>query len=300
MINQGSRNCFANPFGKALTKSFAKVCGNLFDNCFFPAANQRSVIFIPVLLCMTMTFGSLFAGIGGFDLGLERAGMTCSWQVELNNYATRILEKHWPLVERHRDVRECGAHNLKPVDLICGGFPCQPHSFAGKRQGSNDDRDLWGEFARIIRVLEPSWVLAENVSGVLSSESGRYFGSILRDLASLGYAVQWECLPAAAVGAPHRRERIWIIAKRMVPDADCFGFQGGLHREIQRLAEMSRQPAGGSAHWANGWPVSSPKICGVADGISNRIHRLTCLGNAVVPQVVEVIGKAIMKEANHA
>src|SRR3989338_2402453 len=249
---------------------------------------------------MTITFGSLFAGIGGFDLGLERAGMKCAWQVELGDYATRILEKHWPHVTRHRDVRECGQHNLEPVDLICGGFPCQPHSFAGMRKGSDDARDLWEEFARIIRELEPRWVLAENVPGILSTESGRYFGCILRDLAALGYDVEWECIPASVVGAPHRRERIWIFAtKRMVPDADRLGCQGGLYREVQRFAEMSRQPAGGASHWADGWPVSAPKICGVADGIPDRIHQLTCLGNAVVPQVVEVIGKAIMKEAHY-
>jgi DNA (cytosine-5)-methyltransferase 1 len=249
---------------------------------------------------MTIMFGSLFAGIGGFDLGLERAGMKCAWQVELGDYATRILENHWPHVTRHRDVRECGQHNLEPVDLICGGFPCQPHSFAGMRKGSDDERDLWEEFARIIRELEPRWVLAENVPGILSTESGRYFGRILRDLAALGYDVEWECIPASVVGAPHRRERIWIFAtKRMVPDADRFGCQGSLYREVQRFAEMSRQPAGGASQWADGWPVSAPKICGVADGIPDRIHQLTCLGNAVVPQVVEVIGKAIMKEAHH-
>ncbi|MBI4374078.1 MAG: DNA (cytosine-5-)-methyltransferase, partial [Deltaproteobacteria bacterium] len=182
---------------------------------------------------MTITFGSLFAGIGGFDLGLERAGMKCAWQVELGDYATRILEKHWPHVTRHRDVRECGQHNLEPVDLICGGFPCQPHSFAGMRKGSDDARDLWEEFARIIRELEPRWVLAENVPGILSTESGRYFGCILRDLATLGYDVEWECIPASVVGAPHRRERIWIFAtKRMVPDADRLGCQGSLYREV--------------------------------------------------------------------
>jgi hypothetical protein len=95
---------------------------------------------------MTLTFGSLFAGIGGLDLGLERAGMHCAFQVEINDYATRILEKHWPTVARFRDVCGVGAHNLPAIDLLCGGFPCQPHSLAGERRGGADERDLWGEY----------------------------------------------------------------------------------------------------------------------------------------------------------
>lgn len=159
-----------------------------------------------------LTFGSLFAGIGGIDLGLERAGMRCLWQVEKDDYASKVLAKHWPHVARFRDVRDCGVGNLDTVDLIAGGFPCQPHSLAGKRQGSADDRDLWGEFARIIRELKPWWVLAENVPGLLSSENGRFFGGVLRDLAALGYDAEWYCIPAAAVGAPHRRDRVFIVA----------------------------------------------------------------------------------------
>lgn len=134
-----------------------------------------------------MKFGSLFAGIGGFDLGLEKAGMKCAWQVEIDDYATQVLQRHWPDVRRHRDIKECGRHNLEPVDLICGGFPCQPHSLAGKRKASADDRDLWGEFSRIIRELRPRYVVAENVPGLLSSEVGRFFGRVLRDLAESGY-----------------------------------------------------------------------------------------------------------------
>ena len=155
---------------------------------------------------MSLTFGSLFSGIGGLDLGLEGAGMRCAWQVEIDDYATKVLARHWPDVPRYRDVRECGAHNLTPVDLICGGFPCQPHSLAGKRQASADDRDLWGEFARIIRELEPRWVLAENVPGLRSSEAGRFFGRVLRDLAEMGYTVGWGSWEAADAGAPHHRE----------------------------------------------------------------------------------------------
>jgi DNA (cytosine-5)-methyltransferase 1 len=134
-----------------------------------------------------LTFGSLFAGIGGFDLGLERAGLVCQWQVEIDPFCRKVLEKHWPQVKRYDDVRTVGAGTLEAVDLVCGGFPCQPHSLAGRRQGSADERDLWPEFARVIRELGPRWVLAENVPGLLSIDAGRVFGNILQDLAACGY-----------------------------------------------------------------------------------------------------------------
>lgn len=159
-----------------------------------------------------MTVGSLFAGIGGFDLGFERAGFQIRWQVEIDAYCRQVLAKHWPTVERFTDVRACGRHNLATVDVLCGGFPCQPHSQVGRRQGSADERDLWPEFARLIRELEPRWVVAENVPGLLSTEAGRFFGAILGDLAACGYDAEWDCLSASAFGAPHRRDRVWIVA----------------------------------------------------------------------------------------
>ena len=191
-----------------------------------------------------LTFGSLFTGIGGIDLGLERAVMVCKWQVEIDPFATKVLEKHWPDVARFRDVREChGAgfcdvadaesageaatqqsgqlrgveqsctHCLSPVDLICGGFPCQDVSLAGKRAGLQGKRStLWSEFARLIRELRPRWVLAENVPGLYSASDGRFFGRVLRDLAESGYSAEWDSLPAAAFGAPHRRYRVFIVA----------------------------------------------------------------------------------------
>lgn len=272
-----------------------------------------------------LRFGSLFAGIGGFDLGLERAGFECAWQVEIDGYANRVLETHWPHVRRFRDVRECGARNLSAVDLICGGFPCQPHSLAGKRQGGADERDLWGEFARIIRELKPRWVLAENVPGLLSTESGRFFGRVLRDLAACGYDAEWQCIPAAAFGAPHQRERIWIVAY-----AQCgWGRQSslaldpaqgpfhpaqrekgtpGLGPSCQAMANSDRTglpfegtngsipkkpvfgPLGGKWDW---WKIE-PNVDRVVDGLPHRVDRIRCLGNSVVPQVVEWIGRQIM------
>lgn len=158
------------------------------------------------------TFGSLFAGIGGLDLGLERGGMRCAWQCEIDDYAQKVLANHWPNTPRFRDVRECGKHNLAPVDLIAGGFPCQPHSLAGERKASSDERNLWPEFYRIIRELKPRWVVAENVLGLLNSEGGAFFCGILRDLAKAGYDARWQVLSAAQFGAPHLRERVFIVA----------------------------------------------------------------------------------------
>jgi DNA (cytosine-5)-methyltransferase 1 len=156
-----------------------------------------------------MKFGSLFAGIGGIDLGLERAGMECIWQVENDEYCTRVLEKHWPEVQRFGDVRECT--NLPPVDLIAGGFPCQPHSVAGKRRGAEDDRNLWPEFIRVVRETKPRYVIAENVPGIITT----YIDTVLSDLEDAGYARVPLNLPAVAFDAPHRRERIFIVANRI-------------------------------------------------------------------------------------
>ena len=257
---------------------------------------------------MSMTFGSLFAGIGGLDLGLERAGMKCAWQVEIDDYANKVLAKHWPDVDRFRDVRECGAENLRAVDLIYGGFPCQDVSLAGKRAGLEGERTtLWSEFARIIRELKPRWVLAENVPGLLSSDGGRFFGNVLRDLAALGYVVEWDCIPAAAVGAPHRRDRVFIVAHAGVIRRHAGGAGESLSWAwLESSAPVADAAEPGLAFWqdqaglrqftatvgASQWAVE-PGVGRVASRISARVDRLRCLGNAVVPQVAEFIGRII-------
>ena len=163
-----------------------------------------------------MRFGSLFAGIGGFDLGLERAGMECAWQVEIDTFPRRILEWHWPGLYRPEDVCKVGGDNLEAVDLICGGFPCQDLSVAGNRAGLAGERSgLFYEFARIIDELTPRWVLIENVPGLLSSNGGRDMGAVLGTLAELGYGYAYRVLDAQFFGVAQRRRRVFIVG--------CFG-----------------------------------------------------------------------------
>jgi DNA (cytosine-5)-methyltransferase 1 len=159
-----------------------------------------------------ITFGSLFSGIGGFDLAFENAGMDCLWQCEIDEKARSVLKKHFDK-EIYTDVRTISRKNTKPVDLICGGFPCQDLSVAGKRKGLAGERSgLWFEFARIIDQLEPRWAVIENVPGLLSSGEGKDFEIIIRWLAERGYGVAWRVLDAQYFGVPQRRRRVFIVA----------------------------------------------------------------------------------------
>ena len=159
-----------------------------------------------------LTVGSLFAGIGGIDLGLERAGMQVRWQVENDPYCIRVLEKHWPNVKRYEDIREIKWNEVEPVSLICGGFPCQPVSVAGARKGDKDDRWLWPEFLRAIREVRPKYALVENVLGLLSIDDGRLARGVFGDLAELEYRAEGGVISALDVGAPHLRKRVFIVA----------------------------------------------------------------------------------------
>ena len=162
-----------------------------------------------------MIHGSLFAGIGGFDLGFSKAGIKTIWAVEKENYCQKVLSKRFPEIEIFKDIHDVGKHNLRTVDIISGGFPCQPYSIAGERRGKEDDRDLWGEMFRVIKELHPTWVVAENVANFANMELAR----TLLDLESEGYtnregeiAIDPVIIPAAGVEAWHRRDRLWIIA----------------------------------------------------------------------------------------
>ena len=225
-----------------------------------------------------LTFGSLFAGIGGFDLGFERAGMACKWQVEIDDYATKVLAKHWPHVHRERDIRECGAHNLERVDVICGGFPCQDISYAGLGAGLDGERSgLFFEAIRVVRELQPRVAVLENVAALFTRGLDRVLGT----LAAIGYNAEWHCIPASK-WLYQRRRRLFVIAYR-----DCTW-----KLQPKRLDEKFRGRIRHSVE-AVDWIVSKCAPLRSAYGISSQVDRLRGLGNAVVPQVAEWIGRRI-------
>ena len=238
---------------------------------------------------VVMTFGSLFAGIGGFDLGFEQAGMVCKWQGDIDDYCNRIRQKHWPDVPQFGDIRECGAHNLEAVDVICGGFPCQPFSVAGKQRGEADDRHLWPEMLRVISELKPTWVVGENVPNFLNMG----LDQAIADLEKEGYQSQPFIIPACAVNADQERKRVFIVA--YCEESSTFS-----KLEQSRIWSTPKQPRGcfstkvrnEKRKWGN---EPKSRMVRVADGIPNRVDRLKCLGNAVVPAVAQFIGECIMR-----
>jgi len=181
------------------------------------------------------TVGSLFAGIGGFDLGFEREGYEVRWQVEIDEYCQKVLAKHWPHVPRYDDVRDCGLHNLEPVDVITGGFPCQDLSVAGKQEGLDGERSaLWWDYHRIISELRPRFAVVENVPNLLNRGIDQVCGS----LAEIGYDAEWHIVSAADMGAPHLRKRVWLCTWPMA-DSKCSEY--GVEKRASSGQE--RQPA---------------------------------------------------------
>lgn len=255
---------------------------------------------------------SLFTGIGGLDLAAEAAGMVTVGQCEWADYPTRVLEKHWPDVPRWRDIRTLTGDDfyartgLRTVDVISGGFPCQPFSVAGKQKGKGDDRYLWPEMLRVITELGPRWVVGENVPGILRIAAA----DVVQDLERIGYHTVVFDFEAAAVGACHRRERVAFVAvnvnrisnkeERGVcqgESANTSRVRTNVHDSKSRRIEgkfASRSSSWGSCCCGR-WPAE-PDVVRVAHGIPNRVDRLKCLGNAVVPAQFYPIFKAIMEE----
>jgi DNA (cytosine-5)-methyltransferase 1 len=271
----------------------------------------------------------LFSGIGGFSLGLERAGMETVAFCEIDPYCRMVLAKHWPGVPIYEDIKQLdGSQYVGAVDVICGGYPCQPFSDAGKKQGEADTRHLWPEMRRIIREARPRWVVAENVRGHVRLG----FDTVVAQLEDEGFIIWPFIIPACAVGAPHRRDRLWIVAyaERVgwggqpyspqwnnpdgqtagrqkgsdwaeyccqdVPDTPCSGLEEQrLPAEKRSLvADATRRGRGSynasiEGHWA-----VEPDVGRVANGIPYRVDRLRALGNAVVPRIPELIGRAIL------
>ena len=278
----------------------------------------------------------LFSGIGGFSLGLERAGMKTVAFCENDAKCRQVLTKHWPAVPQFEDVKELSKEvldetGITDIGLICGGFPCQGFSIAGQRKGEADDRYLWPEFFRLIQEIRPDWVIGENVAGIINLG----LDTVLADLEGKNYSVQTFVIPACALNAPHRRDRVWIVAhpnengeSRMdeqrlsaaAPNASrcaqdkkisargntvingsdnvAYPESSGLEGWQVRGVGDQTQPQFGAGCWSvtSHWR-SEPDVGRVAHGVPRRVDRLRQLGNAVVPQIPEIIGKAIMEIA---
>lgn len=282
----------------------------------------------------------LFSGIGGFSLGLERTGgfETVAF-CEIEPFCRRVLAKHWPEVPCYNDVRTLTGDRLAAdgivADIICGGFPCQDVSQAGRRLGIDGERSgLWGHVVRLTGEIRPRIVLVENVSNLLAGERGAWFGRVLGDLAEVGYDAEWHCLPAAYVGAPHIRDRVWVVAYPQHSHAHGFrqdrtpgdlwptelcDQQGGhaepVRNDVSDTDQSHRHGRHGDVQVGWGWFASQaakdgvtggtewrsePGLGRVAYGVPDRLDRVGALGNAVVPQIPELIGRAILAADEHA
>lgn len=237
----------------------------------------------------------LFSGIGGFSLGLERTGgfETVAF-CEIEEFPRRVLAKHWPKVPCYNDVRVLTAEKLAAdgitANVICGGFPCQDISTSGSGDGLDGERSgLWKEFARIIGEVRPDFVIVENSPNLLAGQRGAWFGRVLGDLASVGYDAEWDIIPASSVGAPHKRTRVWIIA---YPSSSRQSIKGGLINAVYSAPDAYREADHVVELFRRG---SVPFVCGRHDGVSKEVDRLKSLGNAVVPQIPELIGRSILE-----
>lgn len=290
----------------------------------------------------------LFSGIGGFSLGLERAkhdgpikGFETAAFCEIEDFPRKVLAKHWPEVPRYGDVRTLTAEQLVrdgigQIDVITGGFPCQDISTAGKQAGIAEGTrsGLWSEIVRLVSELRPQFVIVENVANLLrgpSERPGAWFGRVLGDLAECGYDAEWENIPASALGAPHRRERVWIVAyasivqcdgselygkhsksqvsqsrkgsgKKNVANPECIGSSGS-GQSFQPISEapiINRKAVNALSSCIGEIWRAEPALGRVANGVPRRVDRLKSLGNAVVPQIPELIGNAILETINGA
>ncbi len=268
-----------------------------------------------------MKHGSLFSGIGGFDLAAEWMGWENVFQVEIDPFCQKVLKKNFPNVKRYGDIKEFKGKRGS-VDILTGGFPCQPFSHAGKRKGESDDRYLWPEYLRVIREIQPTYVVSENVAGLISMEDGKTLDGILLDLEGEGYETEQFIIPACSVEGWHRRNRIWIVAYTSgtrgaglsANEIDrCSGNNGrekakilqdvsntnSKRLEVRECKSRNHDEKCPSTkrnnNWRENW-TTEPSVGRVANGVPNRVDRLKGLGNAIVPQVAYEIFKAIENE----
>ena len=291
----------------------------------------------------------LFSGIGGFSLGLEATGgfETVAF-CDIEEYPRKVLEKHWPHVKQYTDIKELTYDKLKSdglvsntekIDIITGGYPCQPFSVAGRKKGEEDPRHLWPEYFRLVQELQPTWVIGENVSGHIKLG----LDTVLENLESEGYSTRTFSISASSVGANHQRERVWIVAhsqqnnnKQQVSRSD--GEEKKISREHRKEDSQSRKSSRTNSIWqqnnrhetmantnsergrsreanredaenvrqssrseeASGWWNIEPNVGRVAHGVSNRVHRLKSLGNSLIPQIPYYIGLSILQSIDVA
>lgn len=282
----------------------------------------------------SLKHGSLFSGIGGFDLAAQWMGWENVFHCEWNEFGQRILKYYWPKAITYGDITKTdfSIHRGK-IDILTGGFPCQPYSVAGKRKGKEDERHLWPEMLRAIREIAPTYIVGENVGGIVSWNGGLVFEEVQTDLEAEGYEVQPVILPACSVGGWHRRDRVWFIA-HAIDSTNCAKRrqerkkeslskkhrQTGCAREfagadntlytnnrsertqrskpkkIPKLKGIQRSEDGRIYANIEGRPdLSTPVLCRSYDGIPRGVDRVTAYGNAIVPQVAYQIFKALMK-----
>lgn len=241
----------------------------------------------------TLNVLDLFSGIGGFSIGLERAGFKTVAFCEIDPFCRKVLKKHWPDVPVYEDVRHVSkgrldADGIGKIDVIAGGFPCQDVSVAGNQAGIGEGTrsGLWSELARIISEVRPEYAIVENVTALLSGDRGGWFGRILGDLAQIGYDAEWHCIPASYVGAPHNRDRVWIVA-------NPFGSKRRQKPYLREIGRMGRKQQ--SVPWDGYWEDTLRKFRGMDDGTAYRVDRIDSLRNSIVPQIPEIIGRAIMR-----
>ena len=232
---------------------------------------------------MKLKILDLFSGIGGFSLGLESTGhFETAAFCEIEPYCQKVLKKHWPNVPIFDDIRKLKGKDIGAIDIITGGYPCQPFSVAGKQKAEQDPRHLWPEYFRLIQELRPTWVIGENVSGHIKLG----LDSVLEDLASEGYSTRTFSISASSIGANHKRERIWTVA-------NTDSKRGCLWETDRQDAEDVRQSPRGEETF--GWWNIEPSVGRVAHGIPKRVDRLKTLGNSVVPHIPYYIGQAIVE-----
>ncbi len=250
----------------------------------------------------TFKHGSLFSGIGGFDLAAEWMGWENVFHCEWNEFGQKILKYYWPEAESFSDITKTDfKHYANKIDILTGGFPCQPYSTAGKRKGKDDERHLWPEMLRAIREIKPRYVVGENVRGLTNWNGGLVFDEVCAELEAIGYQVAPVIIPAGGVNAPHRRERIWFVAH-----SNSIGLDRGLYenrgeRKVSTLNASTFNSLLLRNQWEN-FPTQSP-ICSGDDGLSDKLDGITfsnwrkesikAYGNAIVPQVAYEIFKAI-------